>query len=363
MTTLAPSSESTTEAPLRCSPGCRCSTNDAELFAGSERAYDMVFKGTVDFFVIKAAVDLGLFDAMATGTHSLDNLATATNSVPARLEKFLVTMQQIGLAHGVDGGWQLTNFAEQFFTAPDAHRNLTMVPFVDYIASLVENYYVNMADVVRGKTDFTSLIPHPPRTREDSVFYETIHRSNLHFPIKMLRDYAQLHEVNRLIDVGGGIGDIASILCERFPELNVTLINLPSAVELVEENVAARGLSERITPTVVDMYREPYPKGDAVFFGRILYPMNPQFCTMLLQKAHDALEPGGRVLILDMVISDPAKPNYDYLTHYLCAVGMGFSVLEFKDHAIYPELLRSIGFGDVSSTAAYDHVLYQAVKQ
>jgi bacteriochlorophyll C20 methyltransferase len=42
---------------------------------------------------------------------------------------------------------------------------------------------------------------------------------------------------------------------------------------------------------------------------------------------------------------------------------MGFSVLEFKDHAIYPELLRSIGFGDVSFTAAYDHVLYQAVKQ
>jgi bacteriochlorophyll C20 methyltransferase len=237
-----------------------------------------------------------------------------------------------------------------------------MVPFVDYIASLVQNYYVNMADVVRGKTDFTSLIPHPPRTRDDSVFYETIHRSNVHFPIRLMREQAQLDGVRRLIDVGGGIGDIAAAMCERFPELNVTLINLPSALDLVSENATARGLADRISPVAVDMYREPYPQGDAVLFGRILYPMNPQFCTMLLKKAYDALEPGGRVLIMDMIISDPKKPNYDYLTHYLCAIGMGFSVLEFKDHAIYPDLLRSVGFADVTMDEAYDHVLYQAVK-
>jgi bacteriochlorophyll C20 methyltransferase len=282
--------------------------------------------------------------------------------VPPRLEKFLITLQQIGLARQDEGGWALTPFAEQFFTDADHHRNLTMVPFVDYIASLVQNYYLNMADVVRGKMDFTSLIPHPPRTRDDSIFYETIHRSNVHFPIQLMRERANLEGVGRLIDVGGGIGDIAAALCERFPRLNVTLINLPSALDLVAENVASRGLSERINPLAIDMYREPYPKGDAVLFGRILYPMNPQFCTMLLKKAYDALEPGGRVLILDMIISDPEKPNYDYLTHYLCAIGMGFSVLEFKDHAIYPDVLRSVGFSDVTLAQAYDHVLYQAVK-
>jgi bacteriochlorophyll C20 methyltransferase len=81
-----------------------------------------------------------------------------------------------------------------------------------------------------------------------------------------------------------------------------------------------------------------------------------------LQKAYAALEPGGKVLILDMVISDPAKPNYDYLTHYLCGIGMNFSVLEFKDHAIYPELLHELGFRDVTFAEGYDHVLYQAVK-
>jgi bacteriochlorophyll C20 methyltransferase len=41
---------------------------------------------------------------------------------------------------------------------------------------------------------------------------------------------------------------------------------------------------------------------------------------------------------------------------------MGFSVLDFKDHAIYPGILAQLGFADVRFASAYDHVLYQAVK-
>lgn len=352
----------TTRGQLRCLPDCRCISDDEALYGAMEQAYAMVFKGTVDFFVIKAAFDLSLFEAMAGGPRPLAALAEATASVPPRLERLLITMEQIGLARSGEGAWALTPLAEQFFTAPEQHRNMTMVPFVSYMADLIQSYYANLADVARGKLDFTSHVPHPPKTREDSVFYETIHRSNIHFVQKFLHDHADLAGVGRLIDVGGGIGDIASSLCDKYPDLSVTLINLPSALDLVHQNAAARGLSGRITPVAVDMYREPYPKGDAVLFARILYPMNRQFCTMLLQRAYDALEPGGKVLIVDMVISDPNKPNYDYLTHYLCGIGMNFSVLEFKDHAIYPGLLREIGFTGVTCAERYDHVLYQAVK-
>lgn len=336
--------------------------DDSALYCAMEKAYDMVFKGTVDFFVIKAAYDLDLFEAMAAGSRDVASLAEATGSVPPRLERLLITMEQVGLTKSEAGSWALTPFAKQFFTAPDEHRNMTMLPFISYMVDLIQSYYANLADVTRGKLDFTSHVPHPPRTREDSIFYETIHRSNIHFVQRFLRDHAKLEGVKHLIDVGGGIGDIAASLCDKHPDLQVTLLNLPSALDLVRENAAARGLAERITPISVDMYREPYPKGDAIMFARILYPMNRQFCTMLLKKAYEALEPGGRVIIIDMVISDPTKPNYDYLTHYLCGIGMNFSVLEFKDHAIYPELFAEIGFTEVSFAEGYDHVLYQAVK-
>lgn len=353
---------STPQTTYRCSPSCRCTDDNEQLYRDAEKAYEMVFKGTVDFFVIKAAYDLKLFEAMADGPREVASLAESTGTVPHRLEKLLITMQQVGLAQPGADGWDLTPFAAQFFTKSDEHRNLTMLPFLAYMIDQLQTQYVELADMVRGKVNFTSLVPFPPRTREDSIFYETIHRSNIHFVVNLLRDHAQLEGAKRLIDVGGGIGDIAAALCEKYPELNVTLLNLPSAIDLVQENAKERGLSERITPTVVDMYREPYPKGDAVLFSRILYPMNRQFCTMMLKKAAEALEPGGRVIIIDMNISDPKKPNYDYLTHYLSGIGLDFAVLEFKNHEIYPDVLREVGFTDVTLHEAYDHVLYQAVK-
>ncbi|NJP05995.1 MAG: C-20 methyltransferase BchU [Chloroflexaceae bacterium] len=333
-----------------------------ELFQANKTAYNMVFKSLVEISSLKAAWELGLFEALADGPRDLITLAEQLHAVPARLEKFLIALQQMNLVIWQQDQWELTPFAIQFFTRAEAHRNLTMVPFVDYLTSLLDSFYLHLADVVRGQLDFTSLIPHPPRTREDSLFYETLHRSNIFFPAKLLCERGLLADRQHLVDVGGGIGDIAALLCEHYPQLHVTLINVPSAIELVQENMAARGLNDRIQPTVLDMYHEPYPSSDALLFGRILYPMNPQFSAMMLQKAYDSLLPGGRVLILDMIICDPQQPNYDYLSHYLCAIGMDFSMLEFKSHRIYPELLKQIGFQEIRYDEDYEYVLYQAVK-
>ncbi len=334
-----------------------------DLWQGSKTAYNMVFKGSVDLFCLKAALDLKLFEVMASGPQDVAALAQATGSVPLRLNKFLTALEQIGLVSHNQSLWQLTPLAEQFFVDQTNHRNLTMLPFMDYISSIIDTYYLNMAKVVRGELDFTSVVPYPPRTVQDSVFYETLHRSNTHFPIKILTENANLDGVKHLVDMGGGIGDIAIALCRKYPELKITLLNLPSAIGLVQENVAAAGLSDRIQAVALDMYREPLMKADAVLISRILYPMPAHFCEMVIRQAAQALEPGGRLILLDLNISDPQNPNYDYLTHYLSAVGTDFAPMEFKDQSIYANILNRVGFGEISFFADYENILYQAVKQ
>lgn len=333
-----------------------------ELLSATRRAYDLVFKAPVETAVLKAAHELNLLQALAPEPLTLEQLALRIEALPIRLERFLITLAQMGLVAKEGELWGLTELSRRFFVAPAPEPNHTMLAFVDYMFDLLDSFYMRLADVVRGDVDFTSMVPHPPRTREDSVFYETLHRTNAFFPIKLLRERARLDGVTHLLDAGGGIGDIAAALCETHPALNVSLINLPSAQDLVRENVAARGLAGRIAPITVDLYRDPYPPCDAVLFSRIMYPMNAQLCTMLCARAFEALPPGGRILICDMVIDDANSPNYDYLSHYLCAVGMPYSVLEFKSHREYPAILAAAGFADVAFDEAYDHVLYQAVK-
>jgi bacteriochlorophyll C20 methyltransferase len=338
--------------------------DDQSLFVANRAAYDMVFKGTVDFFSLKAALDLKLFETLAERPYELQNLAEVTGTVPQRLLKFLMALDQIGLVQQKeDGCWKITPFAEQFFTAPEDHRNLTMVPFVEYLSEVINSYYHNLADVVRGKLNFTSMIPYPPRTQADSLFYETLHRSNTYYPIKLLLEEVDLEGVNHLVDMGGGIGDIAIALCKKYPNLNVTLLNLPSAIDLICENVEKAGLHGRITPKALDMYREPLPKADAVLVSRILYPFGVDFSKLVCRQASSALESGGKFCLVDLNVSDRQNPNYDYLTHYLSSIGTDFVKLEFKHHDTYFDILGDLGFGDIRKSVAYDNVLFQAVKQ
>ena len=97
-------------------------------------------------------------------------------------------------------------------------------------------------------------------------------------------------------------------------------------------------------------------------FCRILYSANEQLTAMMCKKAFDALKPGGRLLILDMIIDDAESPNFDYLSHYILGAGMPFSVLGFKEQSRYKEILESLGFTDVTLIRRYEQLLVQAVK-
>jgi bacteriochlorophyll C20 methyltransferase len=336
--------------------------NDMELLHATDRAYDMVFKGLVEFSCIKAAFELNLFNSLAEGSCDLATLAKRVEGDAPRLEKLLVTMQHMGLLKKDGDNWALTEMADVLFARPDKHPSHTMESAAHSMGFLAENYYMKLADSVRGKQKFISPVAYPPQTREDNLYFETIHRRTTYFPIKILGEFAKLDGIKHLIDVGGGIGDISASLCKKYPQLHVTLLNLPGAIDLVNENAAEKGVGDRLKGAAVDIYRAPFPQGDAVMFCRMLYPMSVQFSTMMLKKAFDAISPGGRVIILDMEICDPNKPNYDYLSHYICGIGMDFSVLDFKKHAEYPNILKSVGFTDVTFNEKFGHLLYQAVK-
>jgi bacteriochlorophyll C20 methyltransferase len=240
--------------------------------------------------------------------------------------------------------------------------NLYMIPVAKAMANLSDNFYLKIADAVRGNMNFKGEVAYPPVTREDNLYFEEIHRSNAHFAIMLLLEEADLATAKTLVDVGGGIGDISAALLKKFPELDSTILNLPGAVGLVNENAAEKGVEDRLRGAAVDIYKDAYPKADAVMFCRILYSANEQLTNILCKKAYDALPQGGKLLILDMIIDDPENPNFDYLSHYILGAGMPFSVLGFKQQAAYKEILESIGFRDVRMVRKYGHLLCEAVK-
>ena len=336
--------------------------NANELLKHNHRANELIFKSLVECGCFKAALELDLFSHLADEAKDTETLAALAGAVPSRLVMLLETLKQMEITAEENGKWSLTPFSKAMFLHNPEQPNLYMIPVAQAMAHLSDNFYMKIADAVRGTMNFRAEVPYPPITREDNWYFEEIHRSNAHFAIMLLLEEVHLATAKTLVDVGGGIGDISAALLKKFPQLDSTILNLPGAVELVNENAVEKGVSDRLRGVAVDIYKEAYPKADAVMFCRILYSANEQLTSMLCQKAWEALEPGGKILILDMIIDDPEEPNFDYLSHYILGAGLPFSVLGFKQQGRYKEILEPLGFSDVRTVKKYGHLLCEAIK-
>ncbi len=336
--------------------------NNNELLQQSYRANELIFKGLVESGCFKAALELDLFTHLADEAKDTVSLAESVGAIPSRITMLLEALRQMGVISLEDGKWSLTSFARKMFLPNHAHPNLYMVPLAKAMATLSDNFYLKIADAVRGKMNFRTDVAYPPITREDNLYFEEMHRSNAHFAITLLLEEADLSTAKTLVDVGGGIGDISAALLKKFPQLDSTILNLPGAVPLVNENAVEKGVSDRLRGVSVDIYRDAYPIADAIMFCRILYSANEQVTLMMCQKALEALAPGGRLIILDMIIDDPENPNFDYLSHYILGAGMPFSFLGFKEQGTYKDILESLGFCDVRTVRKYGHLFCEATK-
>ncbi len=113
-----------------------------------------------------------------------------------------------------------------------------------------------------------------------------------------------------LMDVGGGTGAFLAAVAVARPALKLTLFDLPVVVAGV-----APDLARRITIAPGSFRDDPLPQGaDAISLIRVLYDHSDATVAALLRAVHDALPPGGTVVISEPMSGgqrpDPATDVY-----------------------------------------------------
>jgi demethylspheroidene O-methyltransferase len=135
-----------------------------------------------------------------------------------------------------------------------------------------------------------------------------------------------LSGAREVLDVGGGTGAFLAALGQAHPGPRLHLFDLPAVVPAARDRLAAAGLSARAAITPGSFRDDPLPAGaDVVTLVRVLYDHRDDTVRALLRAAHDALPPGGR-----LVVSEPmtggARPNRSgdvYFRFYCMAMGTG----------------------------------------
>ncbi|EGX60535.1 O-methyltransferase family protein [Streptomyces zinciresistens K42] len=102
-----------------------------------------------------------------------------------------------------------------------------------------------------------------------------------------------------VLDVGGGNGALLIAVARAAPEVRGTLVELPGPAARARRRFTEAGLDDRFT--VVDgSFFDPLPAtADTVVLSFVLLNWSDEEASAVLRRGVEALEPGGRLVVLD----------------------------------------------------------------
>ncbi|WP_437964299.1 methyltransferase [Sorangium sp. So ce260] len=306
--------------------------------------------------IISVADELGVFSLLDREPTSIAALAGQLSLSFRATEALLAALAGMGLLARFQGKFHLTE-ASRNFLLPDrpfywGHmlRLASQVPVTH--GALMETLRRDGAVAWNGGKVITEEWEKADLSEERAFIFTRAMHSHSFATAVGLAQRASLKGVARLLDVAGGSGCFSIALARQNPGVGFTVAELPPVCKTTRQYVAEHGLEGRIDVLELDMFRDAWPSGhDAIFFANILHDWDSARRQHLIQRSFEALPPGGRVLIYELLLSDGQDGP---LTAALCSMNMVYMTpgKQFTAGEL-DELVRGCGFADVSVMPTY----------
>ncbi|SHE60989.1 methyltransferase [Streptoalloteichus hindustanus] len=297
---------------------------------------------------LATAHELDLFTRLSDGAGTTpDELAADLEIHPRPAGMLLVACASLGLLDVVDGRYRNSALAEEFLVRGRPNYLggwLRMVdtrvrPGWDRLTEAVRTNQPTTWDTERQDTMFDAADPLM------AEFWEGLYSAS-RFTARALADAVDLGGFRRLLDVGGGYGAFDVELCLRYPDLRATVFDLDFVCETTRKKAAEAGLADRVEAVGGDFFVDDLPGGhDLLLLSMILHDWDEERNRAILRRCHDALEPGGQVMVCELLVDEdgtgPANAAMMSLNMLVETHGRNYTASE------YGAWLREAGFEDV----------------
>jgi SAM-dependent methyltransferase len=317
----------------------------------SERddAYYRIVAGLVTTRLLESCAELGLFRLFAErGPLTGDQITAILALHPKRTRKWLLTLRHAGLVEETpaQNGQEPCYRAGPLARALFFHDGTPAFFYSDFLRFTRKVFDFDFAKMLRGMP--VPQVHYPPADMTEAQVLETWMGETAKETIAIIEQAITFEDARRFLDVAGGNGGMAIHYAKRYPHLSLTIFNLPNSAFIARQNIAKAGMGERISVVEGDFRKDPLPHGyDVVQFSRVMADWDENTCRMLMEKSHQALVPGGRLVICEPMTDDNRDLAVAWEFGYIPYDDFGVEL--YKPFSTYERLLNETGFTVIKS--------------
>ena len=296
--------------------------NERHLWALAEGMANAYRHSALLFAVLK----IGLFDVLREEALSCEELGKILNVSSRRLRAFLDALAYYdvlvreGDRYAVAQDWLP-------LTDPEREDNL-QARFAHNIRNS-QSWFFAAEVLLSDRPAFTLSPTTEPNDDARTAFHRSLGTRSLTL-MRLILNSLPIPDGARILDLGGGFGDICRPILERDPKANALLFEAPPTAALAKKHHERLGLSDRFSVIAGDFLTDELPSDlDLVIVSNILHIYSESTCLALLDRLRLSLRPKGLLLIHEVTI-DPDREGPLGGLHF--AINMAINTAEGDAH-------------------------------
>jgi hypothetical protein len=263
---------------------------------------------------VAAAARLGFFDALAETAKTPEEVAASASTDAGATARLLRGLASAGLLERrADGRYALTEVGQRLRTGvPGTFRDA----FIAESDPVHWQSWEQMADSVRtgkprpaevfGAPAFDWYAKNPDHGEQFGRAMQNISR----FAAGAVLEAYDFSDVRTIMDVGGGNGSLALAILEKYPAMKGKVVDLPYIEDAANAGIRAAGAPGRCAFQSCDFFQNVPRGADLQVLKFILHDWTDEECVRILTNCRQALEPGGRLLIVEMLVPPEIRPDF-----------------------------------------------------
>jgi hypothetical protein len=256
--------------------------------------------------ILMSALELGLFTELANGPMTETELQQVVGLNPRGMRDFLSVLVLLGLITTDGERYGNSSSAALYLDRGKAEYAGGFLERANHMmypawASLTAGLRTGAPQLV-GREDqeaaFAGMMANPSHLRRFLGMMDALN-GPLGAELAAKFDWSGYHTV---VDAGGARGNFVAQLLRAHPHLAGTVFDLPPMAEPFAEHMAEFG--RRATFTGGDFFADPMPSGDVLVLGHVLHDWAPHQRAELVDRACQAVNPGGALVVYDQMVDD-----------------------------------------------------------